>query len=78
MDPKFVRSNQANCLLQDIPSAPQAAEAFESLKKMIEDAVVTVETIPFEVETDGSKVALAAFFSRTLQGSELKHASIEK
>ena len=45
------------------------------------------ETIPFEVETDTSEVALAAtlnqngkpvaFFSRTLQGSELKYASIE-
>ena len=66
----------ASC--KTFPLPPQAAEAFESLKKMIEDAVVTVETIPFEVETDGSKVALAAFFSRTLQGSELKHASIEK
>ena len=57
---------------------------------MIEDAVVTAidETIPFEVETDASKVTLAAtlnqngkpvaFFSQTLQGSELKHACIEK
>ena len=57
---------------------------------MIEDAVVTAidETIPFEVETDASKVTLAAtlnqngkpvaFFSRTLHGSELKHPSIEK
>ena len=61
-----------------------------SLKKTIEDAVVTAidETTPFEVETDPSEVALAAtlnkngkpvaLFSRTLQGSELKHASIEK
>lgn len=67
-----------------------AAEGFGSLKKTIEDAAVTAidETIPFEVETDASEVALvatlnqngkpAAFFSRTLQGSELNHASIEK
>ena len=60
------------------------------VKKMIEDTVVTTidGTIPFEVKTDASKLALAAtlnqngkpvaFFSGTLQGSELKHASIEK
>jgi len=54
-------------------------------KKTIEDVVVTAidETIPFEVETDASEVALAAtldqngkpvaFFSRYLKGSELKH-----
>ena len=60
------------------------------VKKMIEDTVVTTidETIPFEVKTDASKLALAAtlnhngkpvaFFSGTLQGSELKHASIKK
>ena len=91
MDPKVLGSNQANCFLQVVPSASApAVEAFESLKKTIEEAVVTAidETIPFEVETDASEVALAAtlnqngkpvaFFSRTLQGSELKHASIEK
>ena len=78
----------ASC--KTFPLPPPAAEAFESHKKMIEDTVVTAidETIPFEVETDASKVTLAAtlnqngkpvaFFSRTLQGSELKHASIEK
>ena len=72
------------------PCPQTAVEAFECLKKTIEDAVVTAidETIPIEVETDASKVATAAtlnqngkpvaFFSRTLQGSELKHASIEK
>ena len=65
-------------------------EAFESLKKTIEEYFVTAidESIPFDVETDALDVALAAtlsqngkpvaFFSRTLQGSELKHASIEK
>lgn len=75
---------------KSFPLPPPAVEAFESLKKTIEYAVVTAldKTIPFEVETDASEVALAAtfnqngrpfaFFSRTLQGSELKHASIEK
>jgi len=78
----------ASCKTFPLPST--AVEAFESLKKTIEDAVVTAidETTPFEVETDPSEVALAAtlnkngkpvaLFSRTLQGSELKHASIEK
>ena len=46
------------------------------------------ETQPFQVETDTSEFALSAtlnqngrpvaFFSRTLNKSELKHASVEK
>ena len=72
------------------PLSQQAIEAFESIKYTIEEATITAinEDIPFEVETDASDVALAAtlsqqgrpvaFFSRTLQGSELKHAAVEK
>ena len=46
------------------------------------------ESIPFEVEIDAKEVTLAAtldqngrpvaFFSRTIQDSELKHTSVEK
>ena len=75
---------------KSFPLPQPAVEAVENLKKTIEDAVVTAidESIPFVVETDASEVALVAtlnqngrpvaFFSRAIQGSELKHASIEK
>lgn len=75
---------------KSFPLSPEAVNAFDNLKKAVEEAFVTAidETIPFEVETDASDVALAAtlsqdgrpvaFFSRSLQGSELKHAAIEK
>ena len=88
--PRFSDRIKPTASCKSFPLPPPAVEAFEGLKKTIEDAVVTAidETIPFEVETDASEVALAAtlnqngkpvaFFSRTLQGSELKHASIEK
>ena len=67
-----------------------AITAFESLKKSIEKSVVTAvdEEFLFEVETDASEVAIAAtlnqaghpvaFFSRTLQGPEIQHPSVEK
>ena len=50
----------ASC--KSFPLPPLAVEAYESLKKTTEDAVVTAldETIPFEVETDASEVALVA------------------
>ena len=66
------------------------AVAAESLKKSIEESVVTAfdEKLPFEVETNASEVALAAtlnqdgspvaFFLRTLQGPEVRHPSVEK
>ena len=67
-----------------------AIAAFESLKKSIEESVVTAvdEELLFEVETDASEVATAAtlnqagrpaaFFSMTLQGPEIRHPSVEK
>lgn len=50
----------ASCRLFPLPL--KAVEAFESLKKTIEDTVVTAidETNPIEVKMDESKVALAA------------------
>jgi len=88
--PKFSDRIKPLASFKTFPLPSTAGEAFESLAKTTEDAIFTAidETIPFEVETDASEVALAAtlnqngksvaFFSRTLQSSELKEASIEK
>ena len=88
--PEFSNRIKPITSCKSFPLSQEAVEAFENLKKTIEESFVTAidESIPFDVETDASDVALAAtlsqngkpvaFFSRTLQGSELKHASIEK
>ena len=72
------------------PLTPEVLASFESLKKDIADSVVCAidENVSFTVETDASHSAIAAtlnqagrpvaFFSRTLRGAELKHASVEK
>ena len=72
------------------PISREAKMTFESLKKDIANSVVCAvnEDIPFSVETDASDYAIAAtlnqngrpvaFFSRTLHGPEISHASVEK
>ena len=75
---------------KSFPLSSEAEQAFEDLKSMIAKAAVSAidESVPFEVETDASDVAIAAtlnqkgrpaaFFSRIHQGSKLKHSAIEK
>ena len=72
------------------PISEEAKSAFVNLKRDVEQSVVCAvdEDSPFEVETDASDFAIAAtlskkghpvpFFSRTLQGPEVNHASVEK
>ena len=72
------------------PISREAQLAFESLKKDVAESVVSAidEDVPFDVETDASDYAIAAtlnqngrpvaFFSRTLHGPEVSHASVEK
>ena len=81
---KFLRA------VTTFPLSKEALGAFHDLKEEIEHSVVGAidESRRFTVETDASDVALAAtlnqdgrpvaFFSRSLRGSEMNQASIEK
>ena len=72
------------------PLSEDAIKAFHSIKKdVIQASLSAIENdIPFRVETDASEFAIGAiltqaqrpiaFFSRTLNKSEVNHSSIEK
>ena len=72
------------------PIAKEAQDAIQVMKNDIKNAVICCidESLPFTLECDASEYALAAtlnqqgrpvaFFTRTLQPSELKNPSVEK
>ena len=72
------------------PMPQSALNAFQQLKNEIEECVVCAidKSLPFTIETDASEQAIAAtlnqggrpvaFFSRSLQKSELHHHPVEK
>ncbi|GCB63043.1 hypothetical protein scyTo_0000108 [Scyliorhinus torazame] len=85
-------ADKAHPLIQStvFPLRAEAHQAFNRIKADNAKAVMHVvdETLPFQVESDASDVALTAtlnqagrpvaFFSRTLHASEIRHSSVEK
>ena len=73
---------------KSFPLNTECQNAFEKLKLDIENSVVCDENKPFELETDASDNAISgvlnqngrpvAFYSRTLQGPELRHPPVER
>ena len=75
---------------KSLPLFSEGEQAFEDLKSIIDKAAVYAidDSVLFEVETDASDEAITAtlkqkggpvaFFSHTLQGSELEQSAIEK
>ena len=88
--PKFSEKIRPLTGVASFPLDPDARDAFVRMKEEVEKSVVRSidETVPFVVETDASDAAIAAtltqagrpvaFFSRTLNTSELRYAAIEK
>ena len=88
--PKFSDKIRPLVQTKTFPLSKEAVSVFESLKKLIKSAVVVNldPNEPLVVETDASDYAIAAslnqcgrpvaFFSRTLNKSELNHSSVEK
>ena len=72
------------------PLSEEALNAFNQLKSDVKDSVMGAVdvSVPFTLETDASDYAIGAvlnqcgrpvaFFSRTLQPSEVKHSAVEK
>ena len=88
--PNFSETISPLVRFSNFPLGKEAIASFNKLKELIsKSAVVSIdENIPFLVETDASDSAIAAtlsqegrpvaFYSKTLQGSEIYYAAVEK
>ena len=88
--PKFSDRISPLVKVSNFPLSETEEEAFSLLKKTLATAALghIDENLPFVLETDASNIAVSAtlnqdgrpvaFYSRTFQGSELGHSSVEK
>jgi len=88
--PSFSRKIQPLLAKENFLLSENAVKAFDSLKKDIANASLAAieDNVPFRVETDASEYAIGAtlsqanrpiaFYSRTLNKSEIGHSIIEK